>query len=167
MRLPIKLIVILIMPLFMATSVHKFYVSVTKVEYKEEQKSLQFIMRVFIDDFEQLLRERYDENITLNIPNESKEVDVYSKKYITDKIIVKLNGESIDFNFLGKEYEDDIVYFYLEIENVAKINSLEITNKVLFDLFEEQQNIVRTKIYSKNKSFILIPTNDKGVLKFD
>ena len=34
------------------------------------------------------------------------------------------------------------------------------------DVFEEQQNVVRTKIKGKNKSFILIKENDKGVLNF-
>jgi len=167
MRLSIKLVLLIAIPFLMATSAHKFYVSVTKIEYKENEKSLQMIARVFIDDFETLLRERYDENITLDEKNESKQIDVYSGKYFSEKFKVKLNNEEVTYTFLGKEYEDDIIYFYLEIDNVDKINSLEITNKIMFDLFEEQQNIIRTKIYSKNKSFILTSSNDKGMLKFN
>ena len=55
---------------------------------------------------------------------------------------------------------------YLEIEGVKEINSFEIQNLVLFDLYAEQQNIIRTNINSKNKSFILIKENDKGLLNF-
>jgi len=70
------------------------------------------------------------------------------------------------FAFLGKEYEDDIALCYMEISDIKSINSVEITNSVLFELFDEQQNIIRTKINSKKKSFILIPENDKGLLNF-
>ena len=51
---------------------HKYYVSVTQLEYVEDQKSVQIINRVFIDDLERLFRERYDESITLAEKNESK-----------------------------------------------------------------------------------------------
>ena len=39
---------------------HEYYVSVTKVEYAQEQKALQIIAQIFIDDFEELIRKRYD-----------------------------------------------------------------------------------------------------------
>ena len=69
-------------------------------------------------------------------------------------------------SFIGKKYDDDIMYCYLEIENIASIKSFEIKNKVLFDLFDDQKNIVRTNINDKNKTFVLIPEKDKGLLNF-
>lgn len=146
---------------------HEYYVSVTTVEYAKEQKSIQVISQIFIDDFEKLLRERYDENITLAIPEEDKMVDTYMSKYLEDKLKISVNGKPVNFTFIGKEYKDDITYCYLEIEKVRKIKSLEVTNKILFDVFSEQQNIVRIKMLGKNKSFLLLPDNDKCVLNFD
>ena len=166
MKLKIYLL-ILLLPLLMSNSKHEYYVSVTKIEYIEVEKSVQIIARIFIDDFERLLQERYDDTIVLDTEDESKQTDVYTQRYLQQKINIRINGEDAEFEFLGKEYEDDIIFCYMEIPNIEKINSFEITNKVLFDLFEEQQNIVRTKFYSKNKSFILIPPNDKGVLNFN
>lgn len=160
-------LLVLLMPLIMSNSTHEFYVSVTKIEYIEAEKSVQIISRIFIDDFEKLLRERYDDTIVLDTDDEPSQVDVYTERYLSQRINIKINGEEVKFEFLGKEYEDDIIFCYMEIPNIDKVKSFEITNKVLFDLFEEQQNIVRTKFYSKNKSFILIPPNDKGVLNFD
>ena len=55
---------------------------------------------------------------------------------------------------------------YLEIENVENISSIQASSHVLFDVFPDQQNIVRFKIYSKNKSFLLTKDNDKGMLNF-
>ena len=146
---------------------HDYYVSVTKVEYIKEQKSIQIISQIFIDDFEKLLRQRYDESITLAEKNEPESVELYMKKYLEYKLNFKVNTADKDFNFLGKEYKDDIVYCYLEIENIPEIKTIEIKNEILFDLYKDQQNILRTKITGKDKSFILIPENNKAVLNFD
>ena len=161
-----KSLFFLIIPLLAFTTVHEYFVSVTKIEYVKEEKTVQIITRIFIDDFEKLIRKRYDPDITLASDDESTKVDFYMDKYLTEKIKVKINNQEIDATFIGKEYEADIVYCYLEIVDVESIETFEIRNHVLFDLYSEQQNIVRTKINGKNKSFILIKENDKGLLNF-
>lgn len=160
-------VLILLLPLLAYTTVHKFYVTVTQIEFIKEKQTVQIISRIFIDDFEALIRQRYDEDITLDASKEETQIDFYIEKYLKEKIQIKINDSIKTLVFIGKEYEDDIIYCYLEIENVTAIKSFEITNQILFDLFEEQQNIVRTKINSKNKSFILISQNDIGVLNFN
>ncbi|WP_400076915.1 DUF6702 family protein [Winogradskyella sp. R77965] len=159
---------LLIAPLFNLDSEnHEYYVSVTEVKYVEEQQSLQIISQVFINDFEKLLQERYDENIKLAPDNDSKLIEKYMQRYLADKLKIKVNDGDLKFKFIGKEYKDDITYCYLEIENVSEIKSLEVTNKILFDILPEQQNIVRLKLLNKNKSFLLQPDNDKCVLNFN
>lgn len=147
------------------TVLHKYYVSVTEVEFVKEQKSVQIISRIFIDDFEKLLRERYDKEITLAIEDEKSTVNFYTEKYLKEKFKIKINEQDVEFTFLGKEYEDDIMVNYLEIENIENISSIHVKNRILFDVFPDQQNIVRFKIHSKNKSYLLTKENDKGMLK--
>jgi hypothetical protein len=142
-------------------------VSVTQIDYIKEKQTVQITSRIFIDDFEKLIRERYDESVTLAIKNEPVKVNDYIERYLKDKIKIKINKNPATLKFIGKEYEDDIMYCYLEITEVHEINSFEITNHVLYDLYKEQQNVVRTFINSKHKSFILIPENDKGLLNFE
>jgi hypothetical protein len=162
-----KLLFLLISVSLLSFSVvHKYYVSVTDIEYVKDKESVQISSRVFIDDFEKMLRDRYDEKITLDIGKDESQIDIYTERYLKNKFRIKINNQDQEFEFLGKEYEDDLVYFYLEIAGISEINSFEIVNQVLFDVFEEQQNLVKTKINSKNKSFILIARNDKGVLNF-
>ena len=156
----------ILLPLLAFTTAHKYYVSVTKIEYVKDKESVQIISRIFIDDFEKLLRERYDENITLNVKDELSTIDSYIERYLNEKLRIDINGQALNLTYLGKEYEDDIVFCYLEIEKIANIKSFEISNKILLDMFEEQENIVRTNINGKRKSFILKKGNDKGVLKF-
>ena len=160
------LLLIIILPLISFTALHKYYVSVTEIEYINEQKSVQIISRIFIDDFESLLRNRYDERLTLAIENEDDLVNYYTEKYLKEKLKITINGQPLEFNFIGKEYEEDIMLNYLEIVNVDNISSIEVTNRILFKLFPAQKNIVRFKINSKNKSILLIKENDKGLLNF-
>ncbi|WP_397363583.1 DUF6702 family protein [Olleya sp. R77988] len=159
-------LLISIFSLFAFTSAHKYYVSITQLEFVKDTQSVQIISRIFVDDFERLLRKRYDETIVLSDSINESKIDGYIEKYLLDKIEIKIDNQTKVISFIGKKYEEDIMHCYLEIENVPSITSFEIQNKVLYDMFEEQKNIVRTKINGKNKTFVLIPENDKGLLNF-
>ena len=161
------LVIAFTLPLLLAAATHKFYVSVTEINYVKEKKSVQIVTRLFVDDLEMVLRKRFDEHLKLAKSGESKEVNDYLLRYLKDKLQIKINGTLVDYSFVGKEYDTDIVYCYLEIKNVDQIKSFEIINMLLFDGFEDQQNIVKTNINSETQSFILIPQNDKGMLKFE
>ncbi|WP_194765770.1 DUF6702 family protein [Tamlana sp. I1] len=167
MKLNRLFLLLFIIPLCAFTGVHKYYVSVTQIDYVEDKQAVQIISRIFIDDFERLLRERYDENITLAGDNETENVDLYIARYLSDKLKIKINGKPVELQFIGKAYDADIMKCYIEIEQVNAIKSIEISNRVLFDLFEDQQNIVKTNINSKQKSFMFYPQKDHAVLKFD
>ena len=168
MKLLQLILAFLIAPILISNNTkHEYYISVTKIEYAKEQQSLQIISQIFIDDFEKLLKERYDENITIAPDSNPEMVKLYMKRYLSDKLKINVNGISVNFNFIGTEYKDDIAYCYLEIENISDIRSIGVSNRVLFDLFPEQQNIVRLKLLDKNRSFLLIPDNYKCLLNFN
>ena len=146
---------------------HKYYISVTEVDYVKDKQSVQITSRIFIDDFEKVLRERYNENIVLAGKEETKDVNKYIETYLKSKISVRINDNDMNLIFIGKEYDIDIIQCYIEIQNVKQVNSIEITNEVLFDLFEDQQNMIKTKINSKQKSFLLNQNNKIAVLNFN
>ena len=164
----VKGLFLLFFPLFMMIGVHKFYVSVTKVEYYDKGKALQKTSRVFIDDFEKALEERYEVETLLGTPEEILNAEVYIEKYLNAKFLVKINGEAVRYQFLGKKYDNDIMICFLEIPEISigEVNSIEIQNELLMDIFEEQKNILHFKILEKKKSFVLIRENNKGMLNF-
>ena len=162
-----SLLLFFIIPLFAFTTLHKYYISVTQINYIEEKQSVQITSRIFIDDFENILRQRYDESITLAGKEEPKTINTFIEKYLKEKIAIKINNNETIITFIGKEYEGDIMRCYLEIEGVESIQSIEISNKILFDLFEDQQNIVKTKINSKQKSVIQTYQDNITLLNFN
>ncbi|SFZ93784.1 hypothetical protein SAMN05428642_103332 [Flaviramulus basaltis] len=163
MKLSKLLLLLLVIPLFAFTSFHKYYISVTQVNYIKEKQSLQITSRIFIDDFENVLKNKYDKNLVLAGDDEPKIVDSYIEKYLKEKLTIKINKENVKIIYIGKEYDGDIMRCYLEVENVNNIKSIEISNQVLFDMYKAQQNIVKTKINSQQKSAIL-STQDKNVV---
>ncbi|MFI0428350.1 DUF6702 family protein [Mariniflexile sp. HMF6888] len=162
-----RLLILLIVPFFAFVAIHKYYISVTQIDYIQNKQSVQITTRIFIDDLEKLLRERYDETITLASVNEPSTTDLYIERYLNEKIKIKINNKEASLSFIGKEYDVDLVKCYLEIEGVKEIESFEISNEVLFDLYSDQQNIIKTKINSQQKSVILIPQNRSALLKFN
>lgn len=152
--------------LLLSFTAHKFYVSVTSMVYSEKNAAFQITSRIFIDDLEEVLKERYGINALLATKDEAKIANEYIEKYIKTKFAIELNGEMVDYEFLGKEYDDDVVICYMEVTdvNLSDIKSIVIQNEILTDLFEEQQNIVHLKWNGKKKSFVLIRENNKGML---
>lgn len=159
-------VLLFILPLFGFQYHHKYYTSVTQIEYVENKQSVQIITRIFIDDFENVLQERYDETLLLDSPEKETAAEMYIKKYLTAKMQISINKQPAKLVYVGKEYDAGVVKCYLEIEHVANIKTLEISNTVLFDLFEEQQNMIKTNINSKQKSFTLSKQHQNVLLEF-
>ncbi len=164
-KIPIYLL-LLVLPLLAFSGLHKFYVSVTNVNYAEKEDAFQITTRIFVDDLEAVLLERYGVKTFLATPKESELSDMYIEKYLKTKLLIELNGQKRAYNFLGKRYDNDVVICYLEMPEVviSELKSIAVQNEVLTDLFEEQQNLVHLKIKGKKKSFVLFKESNKGML---
>ncbi len=160
-------ILFLLFPLMISSSSHKFYVSTTNVEYVKEKKVLQLITKIFTDDIERALQERYNPSVSLDSKKETVVDEEFLKKYLLQKIKIKVNGSPVVLSYIGKEYDIDIANIYFEIENISELKSIEIENKVLIDMFSEQQNIIHLKTPDSRRNLILDKANPKCVLNFN
>lgn len=156
---------ILLLPLY-SFNAHKYYLSLTQIEYKSDSQSIQIILNVFIDDMETALNETHGINMQLDTKKELKESDTYFEKYLVKHLALKADNKSLTFNYLGKEYEGDNIFFYLEIEDVKSLKNLEISSTILVDHFPKQQNLIKAKANDINRSKLLTKENDKALLKF-
>ncbi|PKA99309.1 hypothetical protein B0O79_3015 [Flavobacteriaceae bacterium MAR_2009_75] len=161
-----KALLILILPLFAFAAAHKFYVSVTNVNYSEKDRAIQITSRIFIDDMNRLMMARYDIDAELDTEKESKLADEYLEKYVRSKFVVSLNGQPIQYNFIGKKYDADVMICYIEVAdvNLKELKSVAIENEILTDLFDDQQNVVHINIKDEKKSFVLLKSRTKGML---
>ncbi len=158
---------ILLFPLITAFSAHKFYVSITKIEYVADNNSVQIITKIFTDDMETVLSERYSRDISLGTKRETQTDLDLLQKYMLQKIKISINGKPAELKYLGQEYEMDMVVSYIEISDVKNLKSIEIANSTLIDIYPEQQNIVHFKTRDSRRSLILDKDEPRGVLNFD
>lgn len=165
MKLKKSIILLCIIPL-LSFSAHKYYLSLTQIKCKPEAKSVQIIINVFMDDIEIALNKENNIDLRLNTKKELKDNDGYFKKYLKENLQFKVDGISKEFTFIGKEYEGDLVYFYLEIENIQQLKSLEIKNNILVKHFPQQQNLTKCKLGNTNKSVLLTKEENSATFKY-
>jgi hypothetical protein len=161
----LKIGILVFVIIFSLTSLsrdHKYYVSVTDVEFVTQKKSVQIISRLFIDDLETVLNERYDESIKIN-ENFSSENLI---KYFSAKMLISIDDNLQKMDFVGFEIEDDMVHCYFEIKDISEMNSIKVINNLMFEVFDSQQNITHINAKGKKKSFLFSKDNATGLLKF-
>ncbi|MFC2110391.1 DUF6702 family protein [Bacteroidota bacterium] len=162
----LNLLVVLLLLLCSSFAAHKYYISITQINYVPEQNSLQIISRIFIDDLQNELNTSLETDIELATDREPKNVNDIYRNYLQKKLSFIINNSLIHFEYIGSEYENDQVVFYLEISNIPTLKKLEVGNQILTSSFEEQKNIIKFHAIKQNKSFILNASNPKCLINF-
>ena len=96
----------------------------------------------------------YDQDLRLDPDSDAAQTVIHSSDYLQKEIELKLNDTEVQPVFLGRDYQNDQIVFYLEVKDVAELKTLAVSNSILFELLEGQQNIVRIKTPTKRKSYL-------------
>ena len=139
-----------------AVSFHNFYVSTTSIRFIPDEKSLQITTQVFLDDFESVLQQNGHEKTKLIPEVSQQEIDILVEDYLRKNITFKAQEKTIDFEFLGKVYKNDVLIAYMELKMDSIQSSLSIKNTIFFDYLPDQKNIIHFKFASKRKSFLAV-----------
>ena len=140
--------------LFVQATIHPYYVSTLEIDYRPDRAALQITMRVFTDDWQLMLNTHYDKTLRLDPDTDTEKVLTHSSDYFQQHLELNLNGTDVTPSVLGKEYQGDQLLLYLEIAGVAELQTLAVSNRILFAELEGQQNIVRIKTPTKRKSYL-------------
>jgi len=135
-------------------SSHKYYVSTSLFNFTDAN-SLQITIRLFKDDFKDALKKKYSINRVLTdqvLIDSTYHSDI--NNYFNSFLTVSFDGVKNKLNFLGLENKNEMFVFYLEIEKLPSFNVISLDNKLLFDLYSEQQNIIHVRKNGIKKSFI-------------
>ncbi|POY35208.1 hypothetical protein C3K47_16660 [Solitalea longa] len=148
-----KLIFLLAMLLLFVQSAssHKFYTSMTQMQYNKSSKSVEIIMNVFWDDVEVALSKLQKKTIKVEDAN----FDSYLKSYLQQSFLLRNNSKQLKpFNFVGKEVKGETMSVYLEIPMPEGLNNVELTHSVLIGYFDAQTNIVNVISGNKHKTLL-------------
>ncbi len=146
---------------------HNFHVSITNGELNPKTETLQLYMKVFMDDLEDGIKSSTNKALNLDKPNVLPQADTLISNYILGRFSVKANGQKLNFRYIGKEIEQDIVFVYLEVPVKPTVKELAITNTLFFDRFDDQSNIVNIEVRGEVESAFLEKSNPTRTLHFD
>ena len=140
--------------LFVQGTIHPYYVSTMEIDYRPNLSALHITIRVFTDDWQLMSNTVYDQDLRLDPDSDAAQTVIHSSDYLQKEIELKLNDTEVQPVFLGRDYQNDQIVFYLEVKDVAELKTLAVSNSILFELLEGQQNIVRIKTPTKRKSYL-------------
>lgn len=146
---------------------HPFHISVLDMEYDEDSKAIEISCRIFLDDLEETLRV-YSDEAKLDIMDEAsrEKIHVELERYILEKVKISVNGKTAEMNYLGEEIDGDVMWCYIEITKVKKLQSIEVENQLLLDSFDDQMNLVHMKAFGSTKSLKLYQFNEWGEIEY-
>lgn len=135
---------------------HPIHVSVTEIEFDRKERTLEIMMRVFIDDLELTLRNSTG-NAQLDILNPPKDtsLDDLVKTYLKEHFAISLDNEKKATNYLGHEREGEAFIFFIEVSDVGNWKSITIRNDIIMATYDDQSNIVHVFVDDEVKSLRL------------
>lgn len=144
---------------------HKFYVGIYQINHDAKKKMIQVTARIFVDDINDALEKKFHKKTYIGEKNESTEDENLLKKYLSEKFLLKVNGEKKLLTFLSKEMENNVLICYLNIREISKIKTLEVENSIITEIYDEQQNIIQANFNGEKKNLLLTSETIKGMLK--
>jgi hypothetical protein len=143
---------------------HKFHASFVTMNYNQEEKSVEITMRFFPDDLEAALAKQNHKTVHLD---HSKAVADLILAYLKKTFELKQGERLQSFKWVGMDLGADNAYIYFEAKLPGGLSGAQIRNHFLFEMFDDQANIVTIKhdgkqtdhVFRKEdgKAFRLIP----------
>ena len=145
---------------------HPFHASVTDIVYKEDSETLEITHRFFIDDMEETLDKTYESVVDILKEKGTPKLDSLLTMYIQSKFIMSVDDETIEFNYIGHEIEEDAVWIYTEAKDFDDQGEIFIENSAMLEIFPKQTNIVHFDFNGEIRSLRLYNENESGVITY-
>lgn len=122
---------------------HPFHVGVVEVSYNQKLNRFECAVKLFTDDTERTLRSVYNKEVLdITGSNEDAEVDSLLTDYLANNVEIIVKETPLQMYFIGKEGNADAIWSYIYFEAPSQFSSFSITASMLFELFEDQKNII-------------------------
>lgn len=158
---------VLLLVLLMSTgfSLHKFYMAIYQVNHNVVKKRLEITARIFVDDLNTALDKKFKTSHFLGTVKQTPTDTEDLKKYLLSQLKVTVNHKEKLLTFKSSELEGNVLVCYLNCADVAKIAQIEVTNSILTEVFDKQENMMHFQFNRGKQSLVLVAEKTKGMLK--
>lgn len=147
-------------------SAHPFHVSVCDIYFNADTKSAEITHKIFLDDLENALKKSSDYPVDILKMHPGKELDKILVRYLKSNFSCVIDGKNISLTYIGSEIQADALWVYQEAANVQEFSKVNVRNTILFELFDDQTNLVHIKKGKKIKSMRLYDDSKRGEVNF-
>jgi len=143
---------------FVCAEAHTFHTSLTRMDYNAKDKNIEISLQLFIHDVLPMLERRLKKRVDIG---KTPEVDAEIFKYLGENFVFQnKKGETQKLKWVGKEFENDVVYVFLEIPFEETFDAVKLQNTIFFESFPEQTNLVVAR-FGEKKVDLLYKAGDK------
>lgn len=147
---------------------HPIHVSVTEIAFDEKEKELEIVARIFLDDLETAIQEsRKQPDLNLLEPGPDITTDQLVSAYLLEHFKISIKGKAQKIKYLGHETESEAMLCYIQVSNIKKLETIEVFNSVITELYDDQSNLVHVTVRGNIKSLRLMRDNPLGTLTFE
>jgi len=139
--------------LFSFTKVkHPYHVGSVEINYNSKSKTFEITGRFFLDDLENALSKKYGKPFHFNDPKYKNQLNEALKNYCAEYFRLKTNNQFVKANFVGYEEDQESVNIYMESESSENPKKVEAAVSFMYNLFDDQINIIHIIVNGERKS---------------
>lgn len=135
-----------------ATEIHPYHVGSVEFNYNSKSKTFEISGKFFLDDLENALKEKYGKAVHFNDEKFKPIINEILSKYCAEYLKLKTDNKFLKINYIGYEEDSESVHIYLESETVNQPKKVETAVSFLYNLFDDQMNIIHIIVEGKRQS---------------
>lgn len=131
---------------------HPIHVATVEINHNAAEKTIEISCHIFTDDFETVLSRQFGVRANLSADKPGPRMDSLVSRYIRQRLQLTLDDKPLALQFIGAEKEDQATYTYLQVDGVAAVHKLDVTNTILHDLYDDQIEIIHVIVNGNRRS---------------
>ena len=135
-----------------AVEVHPYHVGSVEFNYNSKSKTFEITGKLFLDDLENALKDKYGVAVHFNDPKYQPQINELLKKYFQEYLKLKVDNRFLTLNYIGYEEDSEAVMIYLESEVTPAPKKIETAVSLLYNIYEDQMNIIHVVVNGKRQS---------------
>jgi hypothetical protein len=141
-----------------SVNLHRYHMTLTRIDYNQEQKLFEISIQLFKHDLEPLLERKYKTRIDFE---KTKNIDALILNYLNEEfVLADKTGAAKKLKWVGREMDIDTIWVYLETPAAESPEGYALQNTLFFESFPEQTNLVICR-YDERKADLMFKVGDK------
>ncbi len=143
---------LLIISSFTSFKPHPYHVGSLEFNYNQKSKTFEITGRFFVDDLENAVNKNCGKSLHFLDKKFEKQMNEALKNYASESLKLKVNDQLLKVNYIGYQEDKESVDVFLESEKVENPKKVETVVSFIYNLFDDQMNIIHIIISGKRKS---------------